>query len=164
MTDATDNDATEKAAYAALLLKERDPFKAALLLFPNNTNRALRVANEWPNDPVVKAEQTKLTEGDGELSFLPGKAQLARDIWDRMQGTTLAGGVVIPPTPEEYAKLAKLYADVRGFIDKPQTNVNVNNTVVQRVVEVPVFQSSEEWEAAAARQQRELLNNARTRH
>ncbi len=31
----------EKAAYAALLLKERDPFKAALSLFPNNTNRAL---------------------------------------------------------------------------------------------------------------------------
>lgn len=164
MTDAITNETDEKAAYAALLLKERDPFKAALMLFPDNTNRALRVANEWPNDAVVKAEQAKLTANDGELSFLPGKAELARDIWNRMQGTTLAGGVVIPPTPEEYAKLAKLYADVRGLIDRPQPNVNVNNTIVQRVVEVPVFQSSEDWEAAAARQQRESLSNARTRH
>lgn len=163
MTDATNNETEEKAAYAALLLKERDPFKAALLLFPANVNRALRVANEWPSDPEVKAEQTRLTQDDGELAFLPGKGELARDIWNRMQGTTLANGQTIAPTPEEYAKLAKLYADVRGFIERPQTNVNVT-TNVQRVVEMPVFQSPEEWEAAAARQQRELLDHARTRH
>jgi len=153
----------EKAAYAALLLKERDPFKAALALFPNNTNRALWVANHWPNDAEVKAEQARLTEEAGDMAFLPGKADLARDIWQRMQGTTLPNGVTIPPTPEEYAKLAKLYADVRGFIEKPQTNVNVT-TNVNRVVEMPVFANESEWEAEAARQQRELLENARTRN
>lgn len=143
----------EKAAYAALLLKERDTFKAALSLFPNNTNRALWVANHWPNDAEVKAEQKRLTDEGGDMAFLPGKGDLARDIWQRMQGTT----------PEEYAKLAKLYADVRGFIEKPQTNVNVT-TNVNRVVEMPVFANESEWEAEAARQQRELLENARTRH
>ncbi len=97
------------------------------------------------------------------MAFLPGKGDLARDIWQRMQGTTLPNGVTIPPTPEEYAKLAKLYADVRGFIEKPQTNVNVT-TNVNRVVEMPVFANESEWEAEAARQQRELLENARTRH
>ncbi len=162
MTDQR-NESKEKAAYAALLLKERDPFKAALQLFPDNTNRALWVANHWPIDAEVKAEQERLMGEDDGSSFLPSKAELARDIWQRMQGTTLANGVTIPPTPEEYAKLAKLYADVRGFIEKPQTNVNVT-TNVQRVVEVPVFQSESEWENAAARQQRELLENARTRH
>lgn len=153
----------EKAAYAALLLKERDPFKAALSLFPNNTNRALWVANHWPNDAEVKAEQKRLTDEGGDMAFLPGKGDLARDIWQRMQGTALPNGVTIPPTPEEYAKLAKLYADVRGFIEKPQTNVNVT-TNVNRVVEMPVFANENEWEAEAARQQRELLENARTRH
>lgn len=162
MTEKTEDE--EKAAYAALLLKGTDPFEAALKLFPDNTNRALRIAHEWPRDPAVKACCEKMSEGDGELAFLPNKAALARDVWDRMKGAKYAGGVVVPPTAEEYAKLAKLYAEIRGFIEKPQTNVNVNNTVVQRVVEVPVFQSDADWEAAAARQQHESLANARTRH
>uniref|UniRef100_A0AAU7YTF4 Terminase small subunit n=1 Tax=Stenotrophomonas phage vB_SmaS_QH3 TaxID=3229738 RepID=A0AAU7YTF4_9CAUD len=161
MTDER-NESEEKAAYAALLLKERDPFKAALQLFPDNTNRALWVANHWPNDDEVKAEQTRLSNEEGD-SFLLSKREFLQDIEQRMRGTVYPNGAVIPPTPEEYAKLAKLYADVRGFIEKPQTNVNVNN-IMQRVVEVPVFQSESEWEAAAAKQQRELLNNARTRH
>jgi len=161
MTDER-NESEEKAAYAALLLKERDPFKAALQLFPDNTNRALWVANHWPNDDEVKAEQTRLSNEEGD-SFLLSKREFLQDIEQRMRGTVYPNGAVIPPTPEEYAKLAKLYADVRGFIEKPQTNVNVT-TNIQRVVEVPVFQDESSWEAAAAKQQRELLNNARTRH
>lgn len=161
MTDER-NESEEKAAYAALLLKERDPFKAALQLFPDNTNRALWVANHWPNDEEVKAEQTRLSNEEGD-SFLLSKREFLQDIEQRMRGTVYPNGAVIPPTPEEYAKLAKLYADVRGFIEKPQTNVNVT-TNIQRVVEVPVFQDESSWEAAAAKQQRELLNNARTRH
>jgi len=153
----------EKAAYAALLLKECDPFKAALLLFPNNTNRALWVASHWPNDAEVKAEQKRLTDEGGDMAFLPGKAELARDIWQRMQGTMLPNGVTVLPTLEEYAKLAKLYADVCGLIEKPQANINLT-TNVSRVVEMPVFANESEWEAEAARQQRELLENARTRH
>ena len=161
MTDER-NESEEKAAYAALLLKERDPFKAALQLFPDNTNRALWVANHWPNDDEVKAEQTRLSNEEGD-SFLLSKREFLQDIEQRMRGTVYPNGAVIPPTPEEYAKLAKLYADVRGFIEKPQTNVNVT-TNVNRVVEMPVFANESEWEAEAARQQRELLENARTRH
>ncbi|QBZ71722.1 putative terminase small subunit [Pseudomonas phage KP1] len=162
MTDQNDNP-EEKAAFAALLLKERDPFKAALRLFPDNTNRALWVANHWPNDKEVKEEQARLMGVDGGSSLLPSKTELARDIWDRMQGKANANGVIVPPTADEYAKLAKLYAEVMTFIEKPQTNLNVNN-YVQRVVEVPMFASPEEWEKAASTQQTELLANARTRH
>ena len=159
----TQNEDKEKAAYAAFLLKERDPFKAALQLFPNNTNRALWVANHWPNDETVLAAKAELLQEQGEDSFLPGKSELARDIWQRMQGTTLPNGVVIPPTPEEYAKLAKLYADVRGFIEKPQNNQNVT-VFIPKAIEVPTHGSDEDWEAAAERQQRELLNVSRSRH
>ena len=162
MTDQNESESKEKAAYAALLLREREPFKAALVLFPNNTNRALWVASNWPNDDEVKAEKLRLSAEDVD-SFLLSKREFLQDIEQRMRGTIYSNGAVVPPTPEEYAKLAKLYADVRGFIEKPQTNVNVNN-IVHRVVEVPVFGSEEDWEAAASKQQWELLENARSRH
>lgn len=153
----------EKATYAGLLLKERDPFKAALALFPNNTNRALWVANHWPNDPEVIEAKAALVQEGGNMSFLPDKAELARDIWERMQGTTTADGRTIPPTPDDYAKLAKLYADVRGFIEKPQNNQNVT-VVVPKAIEVPTHGSNEDWEQAAAKQQQDLLNVSRSRH
>ncbi len=145
-----------KAEYARLLLKITDPFKAALQLFPDNTSRALRVANEWPTDPEVVAAQSELLEEDGELSFLPTKADLARNIWDRMQNERVS--------PDDYAKLGKLYADVRGFIEKPQTNVSVNNNVTNnRVMVVRENGTDEDWEAKLRKQQ-ENLTNASTKH
>jgi hypothetical protein len=162
MTEEHD-ESQEKVAYAGLLLKERDPFKAALSLFPNNTNRALWVANHWPVDPEVKEAQAKLTAEGGEMGFLPDKAELARDIWERMQGTKTADGRTISPTADEYSKLAKLYADVRGFIEKPQNNQNVT-VVIPKAIEVPTHGTNEEWEQAAAKQQQDLLNVSRSRH
>lgn len=157
------DESKEKAAYASLLLKERDPFKAALSLFPNNTNRALWVANHWPNDPEVIEAKTALMQEGGDMGFLPDKAELARDIWNRMQGAVTADGRTIPPTADDYAKLAKLYADVRGFIEKPQNNQNVT-VVVPKAIEVPTHGTNDEWELAAAKQQQELLNVSRSRH
>lgn len=146
-----------KAEFAKLLLKTpNDPFKAALLLFPDNTSRALRVANEWPADPEVMAAQAELLEEDGELAYLPTKADFARKIWDKMDEERLA--------PEDFAKLGKLYADVRGFIEKPQTNINTNvNNVTNRVMVVRESQSDADWEAKLRKQQ-EDLTNASTRH
>lgn len=145
-----------KAEYARLLLKISDPFKAALQLFPDNTSRALRVANEWPNDPEVMAAQADLLDEDGELSYLPTKADFARNLWDKMQEDRIA--------PEDYAKLGKLYADVRGFIEKPQTTINNNNNVTNnRVMVVRENGSDEDWEAKLRKQQ-DNLTNASTRH
>lgn len=153
----------EKAAFAALLLKmPNDPFKAALELV-SDTTRALRIAMEWPKDPIVKAETERLTEGEGALSFLPGKGELLRDIWDRMQGQVGAAGTIIKPTPDDYAKLAKLYAEVRGFIEKPQSGPAVQ-VIIPRAIEVPTHGTDEQWESAAATQQRELLDVSRSRH
>jgi len=146
-----------KAEFARLLLKSpSDPFKAALMLFPDNTNRALRVANDWPADPEVMAAQAALLEEDGELSFLPTKADFARKIWDKMDEERLA--------PEDFAKLGKLYADVRGFIEKPQTNINNNvNNVTNRVMVIRESESNDDWEAKLRKQQ-EDLTNASTKH
>jgi len=145
-----------KAEYARLLLKISDPFKAALQLFPDNTSRALRVANEWPTDSEVIAAQAELLEEGGELSFLPTKADFARHLWDKMQEERLS--------PEDYAKLGKLYADVRGFIEKPQTTINNNNNVTNnRVMVVRENGSDEDWEAKLRKQQ-DNLTNASTKH
>jgi len=146
-----------KAEFARLLLRTpEDPFKAALMLFPDNTSRALRVANEWPADPEVIAAQAAIVEDEGEMSFLPTKADLARSIWSRMQGDRIC--------PEDFAKLGKLYAEVRGFIEKPQTNINTNvNNVTNRVMVVRESASDADWETKLRKQQ-EDLTNASTKH
>lgn len=153
-SDESDNISEEKRSYAALLIKEREPFKAALLLFPEATNRALWVSNNWPNDPEVVAEKERLLKEGAANAHLLSKTDLARDIHERMQVVTKA---------DDYVKLAKLYAEVLGYIEKPQASVTVTNNV-PRVVEMPVFPTQDDWEAAAAKQQRESLANARTRH
>lgn len=160
----TRNESEEKAAFAALLLKTpTEPFKAALALFPDNTSRALWVANHWVADAEVLAAIKRLKEEMGEFAGLADKSELARDIWQRMQGTQTADGRTIPPTADDYAKLAKLYAEVRGFIEKPQSGPAVQ-VIVPRAIEVPTHGSNEDWEAAAAKQQRELLDVSRSRH
>lgn len=153
----------QKAAFAALLLREPQPFKAALMIFPDNTNRALRIANEWPNDPEVKAEMDRLVNDEAE-SLLMTKAQFLLSLEQRMKGTVYPDGLVVPLNTDDFTKVAKLYAETRGFIEKPQTNVNVQAAIVHRVIESPVFPSEHAWEMESERQQRELLANARTRN
>lgn len=145
-------EAEEKGKFAELLLKHpNDPFKAALILFPDNTNRALMVASQWPFDSEVIAARNELNEDD----FLPSKADLARSIWERMQNERL--------TADDYTKLGKLYADIRGFIQKASTNVSVE-AVFPRAIEVPTHGTNDQWEVAAEQQQKDLLNVSRSRH
>lgn len=149
------SDTELKAKFAAELLRNpKEPFLAGLSVFPNDNGRALRAAYEWPNDPEVKAEQARLTAKDGGAGFLPSKAELARAIWDKSTAAYDA---------EDFTKLAKLYADVMGFIQKPEpaVNVNVNNN---RVMVVKDHGTNEEWAEKLAAQQRELTNVAESRH
>lgn len=149
-------EAEEKTAFAALLIKNpTDPFKAALELFPENTNRALRIAHEWPKDPeVLSAVQTLRAEGLSRHSKEEVREELITEMMNIVRG---------PYAPDDKVKAAKAIGELCGLIEKPQTNVNVTNNI-PRVVEMPVYSSVSEWEEDAARQQRELLENARTRH
>lgn len=162
MTD--DPTESEAAAFAALLLKTpTEPFKAAIAMFPDDTRRALWVANHWVSHPGVLAANEIIKEQQGEFAGLPDKVELSRKIWERMQGTVTHDGRVIPPVADDFVKLAKLYAEVRSFISKPEAGPTVN-VIVPRAIEIPTHGTNEEWESAAEKQQRELLNVSRSRH
>jgi len=139
-----------KERFAELSLREPEPFKVALVLFPNDTSRALRIAAEWPNDPqVITLRQSFVdAEDDGETAFLPSKAELARLIW------TLANRDDLPPeVRDSRIKALRAYGDVRGFIEKPAIN-NVNNNTSVQVNRVMVVKThGEDWERMAVEQQ-----------
>lgn len=146
----TEIEAKEK--FSRLLLKEpSDPFAVALKVFPDDTKRALWVANNWPSDPEVLSLQEKATEDEGELAFLPTKGQLCRDVWEKMQDKFT--------DPDTYVKLGKLYAEVRGFIEKPQMAVTTNvQNVTNKVMIVRESGSDAEWERKLLEQQTRLAN------
>ena len=162
MTKAA-NEEQYKLDYAGYLMREPDALAAAILLFPHDMRMALKASKEWPQDEVVLAQKAKLLKASGrdpESGGLPSKEAVALDIWQKMQGK----GVQEAPTIDEYVKLAKLYADVQGFIEKPKEASQMNNVfVIPRAIEVPVYSSDEEWEQEAARQQRDLLASSRSR-
>lgn len=154
----------EKAKFAELLLKPNsEPFKVALELFPENTSKALWIANNWPHDTEVVEIQAKLKLELGEFAGLYDKAELLRAIQRRMEGLQTESGRIIPPSADDFAKLAKLYAEMMAFIEKPQTGPAVQ-VIIPRAIEVPVYNSMEEWEADAQTQQRDLQNVSRSRH
>ena len=151
---SADPEQKEKAAFAAFLLKEpNEPFKAGLAVFPDDTRKALWVATHWLADPVVLAETKRLKAVGADLDGLPTKADLARTVWELTQMGPL----------EDRIKASKLYADIRGFIEKPQAQVavNVNNN---RVMVIRDQGSDADWESKVAKQQANLLNAAATRH
>lgn len=144
----------EKAAFAALLIRyPKEPFKAALELWPLDVSLALRRSNEWPNDKAVLAELKRLRNEGDDMEMLPGKSELAIEVWNKMQDCSA----------DDFAKLAKLYAELRGYIEKPSPSTNVN-VFTQKCIEVPTLGSNQEWEDAVAKQQTELLNVSRSKH
>ncbi len=149
-----ENEKELKEKFAKLLFKNSEnPFQVACQLFPEDTSKALWIASHWPADEIVLDAQAAFLLDDG-MDVLPGKAELANEIWKKMQACLCA---------DDYAKLAKLYAEVRGFIEKPSPSTNINfNTL--KVMEVPVYQTMETWEQQAATQQKELLGVSRSKH
>ena len=133
-----------KKAFASEYFKNpSDPFKIACVLFPDNTNLALRVANEWPSDSFVLACLDALSDND-----MPTEVDLCRKVWNKMEFTSDA---------KDFATLAKLYAEIRGFIKKQesaQVNVQVNN----KVMVVKDHGTDEQWESKLIRQQTALAN------
>lgn len=126
------DEAEHKTAFAVELLKTpADPFRAALAVFASNTNRALWVANHWPNDSFVKEEMQRLRDENGELSFLPNKADLARSLWERAHSERTSN--------DDFTKMARLYAEIMDFVPKvSKVEANVKNSSVVQVVAAPL--------------------------
>lgn len=154
-----DDEAALKARFALAMMKQPQDlegrFKAALSITPD-TGQALMMANRWPNDPVVIAEVLRLTEGEaeGSLDHIGTKAELTRELLQRARAE-YDGDIA--------HKFYKLYADVRGFVTKPDTNVNVqvNNNKVMIVKDLG---TDADWEARAQKQQRALIDVSASKH
>lgn len=144
----------KKEQFAELMLREDEPFKVALLLYPDDTGRALQVAHEWPRDPQVIELQKSLKDAEGEITFLPTKADLARAIWQLAARDDIA-----PEDRDSKIKALRTYGDVRGFVERPavavQQNIQ-NNTLQTNVMVVRVHGDDAEWSNKLRNQQKRL--------
>ncbi|QZA70446.1 terminase small subunit [Erwinia phage AH03] len=144
-----------KAAFAVALLKDlSNPFKAAMSVIgdddPGNTADAAYMAAKWPKDPEVIEGMRRLESKEGELAFLPTKADLGRKIWDMVNK---------PLDASDAVKLLKLYGEVMGYIEKPGTNVNVDARNLSRNVMIVKSHDKDSWEAKARAQQKGLTSD-----
>lgn len=127
-----------------------DSFAATLVLFPGETDTALLMSHMMPRDPLVQEALGALTTNEDD-ALLPTKNMFSRKIWQKLDTAE---------NVDEYQKLAKLYAEVRGFIEKP-SNTQTVTVVVPKCIEIPKASSDEEWEKQAAKQQAALMKHSR---
>jgi hypothetical protein len=138
-----------KIVFARALARDPTNVWAAASAVTSDDGERYRICQEWPGDPVVLAETRRIRglSEDDALAGLASKAEFVNDLWDRMNNAV---------DVEDYSKLAKLYADVRGYIQKPgeaAAKVSVTNNVMV----VPVLPSSDAWETEARKQQAALI-------
>ena len=149
-------DEQERAAFAALILHKyparNDAFKAAIEVHPDNTPRALYLSQTVRDDPAFLAELEAARGDASDEDLLPTKAELARELWNKLKNT--------PMFPDDYVKVAKLYADIRGFIEKPSEASKGGNVFVSGVMEVTNHGTDDEWEAKLKVQQSKLQTDA----
>lgn len=153
MAQAKNRDETKLRKFAEALHTTGDAFKAGEAVYPRNAGLALKASEEWPSDPLVVETLARL-KGEDKL---PEKTELLRELWRKMNSYSMEEGA------DGFVKLARLYAEVAGLIEKPGNSQSVQ-VVLPRAMEVPVFASDDDWEKEAARQQRESLNVSRSRH
>lgn len=153
-TPAIVNILERKERFAVEYLKDTtNPFKAACAVFGDDTGNALTAASRWPDDPEVQAFMAKAMDDMGDIHFLPTKAELAKLVWNMARNEMLDS--------DSRLKAARLYGDIRGFIDKQGTNININNsTTNNKVMVVTDHGTDAEWEAKCASQQARLIEDA----
>jgi hypothetical protein len=138
-----------KLQFAAQLLKhENDAHKAAFATV-DDPGLALQLARMF-DDPVVVAERQRLLGSSDAKSFLPNKSKQLVDIYalatDKMQ------------TAEDRIKAHRLYAEISGFIEKPQSGAGIN-VLNQGVMIVRDHGDDSDWEEKTIQQQRTLTGH-----
>lgn len=125
----------------------------------------LNVALKHCDDDMTEALTLIQEYREGQLSdvkvdsgpnSLISREQFLGLILDKMRGTRTDSGKFIPTSANEFAQLGKLYADIRGFVQKEQTTVNIASD--NRVMIVHDSGSDDEWEEALRLQQAQLVN------
>lgn len=145
-----------KRLYGIALVHESNPYKAALNVFPNETGKALWINDFWLNDPeviaAIQAERERI-----ENEEMPGEKDALKLAWDMASN--------VGAMYADRLKALETFAKIKGLIKK-DAGVVINNKQVirQKVIAMPTFASDDDWEHAAEKQQREILNVATSRH
>lgn len=144
-------DQKEQYALALLDQPDRDPYKAALSVFPGDIAQALVVAREWPQDAEVQAYIDDMTPAEVDAKGVPTLNDLARETWRRVQMSldheTAFKGI------KELREL--LYPKEKG------TTINNNTLVDNRSVMVVTDHGTDaEWEDKLLAQQEKLVADA----
>jgi hypothetical protein len=148
MTPDQDQEQKYKTAFAEALLRyPNDPGKAAFEAIPD-VGTAVQAARNWVNDSFVRAEKIRLLEQSGLKAFLPTKEAQASDIYTIAKDVSVDFDVRL--------RAHRLYAEVMGHIEKPDTSVKVN-VLNQSVMVVKDLGSNEDWERKAEMNQRKLI-------
>lgn len=119
----------QKQAFAVAWARAVDmPMRAAMAVFPDDLTTQLRAVAILPNDPEVIAEKDRILSDD-DAPILPTRAQLAMQLWNMATETDAHGNPRIGK-PDDQLKALRLFAEVRGFIqkanDKPVGNIEKN--------------------------------------
>lgn len=150
------NEQEAKADFARALLRDpRHPLPVAIsVVGERDMARAIEISRDWPNDAIVKKIQKELIKEFGESYFLPSKEDLARDVYEITRENKA--------TVNEKLAAFRLYADIRGFIEKQAMNNIQNNTIVQnRVMIMPDYGSDDNWEEKLVTQQAKLIEHVK---
>lgn len=150
-----EDEANKKLAYALqLLYMPHDPFKAATrVLGFNDPGVNHYVAQYWPHDLDVRREMVRLIEEHGEAHFMPSLEAVAGEVYAYAQSAD-EGDLKL--------KAYRLYAEIRGFIQKPGTVIthNQNYTDLSKVLVIKDHGTEDEWEQKLIEQQARLVANA----
>lgn len=134
--------------FAAQLLRHNDDAGKAAFAMTPDVGLALQWAKLWPKDAFVLAEKERLLGTSLATDFLPTKEQQAKAVYILAEA---------PLTPvEDRLKAHRLYAELRGFIEKP--NAGSVNILSQGVMIVKEAGSDSEWAERARLQQRALTH------
>lgn len=150
------NEAEEKRAFAqAMISANMNPLEAGQLVHPGNFNRAAQIASQWHNDAEVKSLIVEIKKAEFAES---GVSEDEKYVEEKLKHI-----IDNCPHADERIKAIDKFMELKGLSKKPQSGPAVQ-VVIPRAIEVPTHGTDEQWEAAAAQQQRELLNVSRSRH
>lgn len=141
------------AAYAAILVSNPDPFRAALSQFPGEPGRALYYANEVYKTQEFqsilaefKSKKPVIEEDEKEWAIA-----LLKDMAEDAQGVA---------AKDRISALREI-GEIKGWRKQtPEVTVNV----VNKVMRIPAAMDVDTWESRAQKQQTNLVNVAETRH
>ncbi len=155
VTMANDDEINERKRFfaRALILTPNEPWAAAQRTFPDDTGAAFKAARDWVLDETVIEAMGALRgayRDTGDQLGLPTKEDLIRSMWKRLHDPDLYA--------DDFAKIAKVYADVRGYIAK-ETKIETSTTNnVSNVMLVPHALTDDDWQKGLAENQHELTN------